>query len=472
MPVLHSRLMRHEGMTRDLTRGNITGSMMRFAVPLIVGNLLQQCYNIADSLIVGRYLGANALAAVGSAYTLMVFINSIFIGLCMGSGALISIQFGAKDLEGIKRSLFSSFLLIGGITLVINIAVLVYTDPIIRVLQTPTEIEGITRDYLLIIFAGISSTFLYNYYAFLSRAVGNSVTPLAFLAVSTVLNIGLDLLFIPGFGWGVAGAAVATVISQFAAGIGICVYMLLKFPQFRIRRGDMRLHARSLREITSYSTLTCVQQSVMNFGILLVQGLVNSFGTGVMAAFAAAVKIDSFAYMPVQDFGNAFSTFVAQNFGAGESRRVREGIRAAFRVTTLFCLVISVLVFLFARPLMLLFIDGAETDIIATGVEYLRVEGSFYVGIGYLFLLYGYYRAVQKPGMSVILTFISLGMRVLLAYTLAAIPAVGVHGIWWSIPIGWILADAVGIWYYLRSQGKITRLGGPGWPSPDTLHRK
>lgn len=464
--------MQHKGTTRDLTRGSITGTMLRFAVPLIVGNLLQQCYNIADSLIVGRYLGANALAAVGSAYTLMVFINSIFIGLCMGSGAVISIQFGAKNQEGIKRSLFSSFVLIGGITLAINIAALVYTDSIIQLLQTPSEIEDITRDYLLIIFAGISSTFLYNYYAFLLRAVGNSVTPLAFLAISTVLNIGLDLLFIPIFGWGVAGAAAATVISQFMAGIGICIYTLVKFPQFRIHRQEMRLHSRSLREITSYSTLTCVQQSIMNFGILLVQGLVNSFGTGVMAAFAAAVKIDSFAYMPVQDFGNAFSTFIAQNFGAGESRRVREGIRATFRVTTLFCLVISLLVFLFARPLMCLFINGEETAIIATGVEYLRVEGSFYVGIGYLFLLYGYYRAVQKPGMSVILTFISLGTRVLLAYTLATIPAVGVQGIWWSIPIGWILADMVGIWYYLKCQGRTTRLGGLGWLSPNTRHRK
>ena len=414
---------------------------------------------IATALMPPLCTAGYGLATLQFNYFLGAFylflINSIFIGLCMGSGAVISIQFGAKNQEGIKRSLFSSLVLIGGITLAINIVALVYTDSIIQLLQTPSEIEDITRNYLLIIFAGISSTFLYNYYAFLLRAVGNSVTPLAFLAISTVLNIGLDLLFIPVFGWGVAGAAAATVISQFMAGIGICISTLVKFPQFMIYRQEMRLQSRSLREITSYSTLTCVQQSIMNFGILLVQGLVNSFGTGVMAAFAAAVKIDSFAYMPVQDFGNAFSTFIAQNFGAGESHRVREGIRAAFRVTTLFCLAISLLVFLFARPLMRLFINGEETAIIATGVEYLRVEGSFYVGIGYLFLLYGYYRAVQKPGMSVILTFISLGTRVLLAYTLAAIPAVGVQGIWWSIPIGWALADIVGVWYFLRRKHKL-----------------
>ena len=198
-------MMRTEGATRDLTQGYIMGTMIRFALPLMAGNLLQQCYNIADTLIVGRFLGAGALAAVGSAYTLMVFINSIFIGLCMGSGAVFSLQFGAKDEAGMKRSLFSSLLLIGGITLTLNALAIANINPIIRILQTPQEIEGMMRDYLIVIFAGISSTFLYNYYAFLLRAVGNSVTPLWFLAVSVVLNIGLDFLFILGFDWGVTG---------------------------------------------------------------------------------------------------------------------------------------------------------------------------------------------------------------------------------------------------------------------------
>ena len=182
--------------------------------------------------------------------------------------------------------------------------------------------------------------------------------------------------------------------------------------------------------------------------------LINSFGTAVMAGFAAAVKIDSFAYMPVQDFGNAFSTFIAQNFGAGKHERIRKGIRVAVRVTLIFCLIISVLVFVLARPLMLIFIPAHETEIISIGVEYLRIEGAFYCGIGWLFLLYGFYRAVRKPGMSVVLTVISLGVRVALAYTLAAIPGIGVWGIWWSIPIGWFLADIFGWCYYRMKQRK------------------
>ena len=436
--------------TRDLTQGSITGTMLRFAFPLMVGNLLQQCYNIADTLIVGHFLGAEALAAVGSAYSLMVFITSVFIGLCMGSGAIFSMQFGAKDFAALRRSLLAALVLIGGITLVLNILALTAINPIINLLQTPDELVEMTYDYLFVTFLGIGGIFLYNFYAYLLRAVGNSVVPLWFLAVSVVLNIGLDLLFILTFGWGVTGAGAATVISQFLSGAGLCVYTLLKFPEFRLSRKEAGVRPKEIKAVFSYSSLTCIQQSVMNFGILMVQGLVNSFGTAVMAAFAAAVKIDSFAYMPVQDFGNAFSTFTAQNYGAGRTDRIRKGIRSAVIVTTIFCVIISAAVFVFAGPLMRIFIPAHETEIIGIGVEYLRVEGSFYVGIGYLFLLYGFYRAVRSPSMSVILTVFSLGTRVALAYALAAIPAVGVHGIWWSIPIGWALADVVGVVYYFR----------------------
>ena len=446
--------MEGRNKTHSLVTGNITWGMLWFAVPMILGNLLQQFYNIADTLIVGRFLGAKALAAVGSAYTLMIFLTSVLLGLCMGSGVVFSRQYGARDHEALKRSIFVSLVLIGVITLLLNIAVFVWIDPILRLLQVPAEVYILMRDYLWIIFGGIGFTFLYNYYASLLRAVGNSVLPLVFLAVAVVLNIVLDLVFILSFGWGVRGAALATVIAQAVSGIGLCFYSLYRFPDFRVSRQNMQLKWATVKEIATYSSLTCAQQSVMNFGILMVQGLINSFGTAVMAGFAAAVKIDSFAYMPVQDFGNAFSTFIAQNFGAGKHERIRKGIRVAVRVTLIFCLIISVLVFVLARPLMLIFIPAHETEIISIGVEYLRIEGAFYCGIGWLFLLYGFYRAVRKPGMSVVLTVISLGVRVALAYTLAAIPGIGVWGIWWSIPIGWFLADIFGWCYYRMKQRK------------------
>ena len=210
-----------------------------------------------------------------------------------------------------------------------------------------------------------------------------------------------------------------------------------------------------IKQIASFSALTCMQQSIMNLGILTVQGLVNSFGPTVMASFAAGVKIDAFAYLPVQDFGNAFSIFTAQNFGAQKTERIKKGIRAAFLASVVFSLVISLAVFLLAEPLMSLFIDAEETAVISEGVRYLRAEGSFYALIGILFLLYGLYRAIGRPGMSVILTVVSLGTRVGLAYALSAVPSFGVQGIWWSIPIGWFLADALGIGYYFMRRKKL-----------------
>ena len=341
----------------DLTQGGITGTLLHFTLPMMVGSFLQQCYNIADTLIVGQCIGAGALAAVGSAYTLMVFLISVLLGLAMGSGTVFSLHYGAGNHVALRRSIFSSFVLIGIVTLILNVA------------------------------------------------------------------------------------------------LGIIIYTYRRRPELRWHHEDMCFDRTCLKEIASFSTLTCIQQSVMNLGILMVQGLVNSFGTAVMAAFAAAVKIDSFAYMPVQEFGNAFSTFIAQNFGAGRYDRIHRGVRSAFVTAVVFSLLVSVLVFIFAKPLMLIFVRPDETEIIAVGVAYLRIEGAFYCGIGILFLLYGYYRAIRMPGMSVVLTVLSLGTRVVLSYWLASIPEIGVTGIWWSIPIGWLIADVVGIWCYRYVKG-------------------
>ena len=434
-----------------LTTGNITGSLLRFAFPMMVGNLLQQLYNIVDTLIVGQFLGKEALAAVGSSYSLMTFLTSILLGLCMGSGVCFSICFGKREYDRMKSGIFMSFVMIGGAALLLSAAVFAGMDLILKALQVPGDVYGLMRDYLWVIFWGIAATFLYNFFASLLRAVGNSVVPLLFLGIAALSNIGLDLLFIICFHRGVRGAAEATVLSQYGAGVGIMVYTMIQFPQLRLKRENLKWQPEILKEIFQLSFLTCIQQSVMNFGILMIQGLVNSFGAVVMAAFSVAVKIDTFAYMPVQDFGNAFSTFVAQNYGAGKTERIREGIRSAVKTAFFFGASVSALVFVFARQLMLIFVNPRETEIIREGVEYLRIEGSFYYLIGFLFLCYGYYRAVKRPGMSLVLTVISLGTRVALAYILSAVPWIGVTGIWASVPIGWLLADLAGYLYYRRA---------------------
>ena len=438
-------------MYHDLTEGKISRSLLLFALPMMAGNLLQQFYNIADTLIVGRVLGSNALAAVGSAYTLMTFLTSIFLGLSMGSGALFSIYKGKNDQDSLRSAIVHAFALIMAVTVLLNVLVYIGIDPILHFLRVPDEVWDGMKAYLLVIFAGIIATSLYNYFSCLLRALGNSTIPLVFLAVSAVLNIGLDLLFVAVLPWGIRGAALATVIAQYVSGIGITLYVLLKCRDLLPSREDLQFNRQILGEIGNLSSMTCVQQSVMNFGILMVQGLVNSFGPVVMAAFAAAVKIDTFAYLPVQDFGNAYSTFIAQNYGAGKKDRIRKGTRESFLISFLFCIVISAVVCIFAAPLMRIFVSAKETAVIASGVRYLRIEGAFYCGIGCLFLLYGYYRAVKKPGMSVVLTVISLGTRVALAYILSAY--IGETGIWMAIPIGWVLADITGL-AYMKFQEK------------------
>ncbi len=403
-------------MYQDLTRGNVTKSMLLFACPMILGNLLQQFYNIADTLIVGHFIGSDALAAVGSSFTLMTFLTSILLGLCMGSGVVFSMLFGAGKESELKNSIFISFFLTGILAVLIEALVLVFLDPLLLVLRIPDRIFVSTRCYLQIVFCGILFTFLYNFFASLSRSIGNSVIPLVFLALSAILNVLLDLLFILSFSMGVAGAALATILSQGVSAIGMILYCLLKMSFLVPKKQHLHFTRDAVSQIVQYSFLTCVQQSIMNFGILMIQGLVNSFGVTVMAAFAAAVKIDAFAYMPVQDFGNAFSTFIAQNFGAGKQERIRSGIRSALLTATLFSLTVSFLVFVFADKLMLLFVKPEETAIIAIGVQYLHIEGACYCGIGCLFLLYGLYRGLGKPGISVVLTVISIGNRVILAY--------------------------------------------------------
>lgn len=431
--------------TIDFTSGSIFRKILFFSLPLMVGNIFQQLYNVVDTLVVGKFLGEAPLAAVGSAYTLMIFLTSILIGLSMGSSVYFSLCFGRKNFDRMRQSIYISFLSIGALTLVMNGAVYFLLDSLIRFMQVPSEVVPYIREYLWWIFSGLLAVFLYNFGAALLRAVGDSVTPLVFLIISSLLNAVLDILFVVYLGWGVAGAAQATVISQYVSGAGIFLYCLLGRQDSHISGKDMTWDRKVFLDMSQLSLLTSLQQSIMNFGILLVQGLVNSFGTTVMAAFAAGVKIDTIAYSPLQDFGNAFSTYVAQNYGAGNRDRIRQGIKTAGKMIFIFSLLASGIVSFLAPLLMGFFVPETAEDVVAVGSRYLRIEGSCYLGIGILFMLYGFYRAVKRAAVSVVLTVLSLGTRVVLAYFLSSFPEIGVTGIWLSIPIGWALADMYGM---------------------------
>lgn len=438
----------------DLTKGNEMKSIVLFSLPLIAGNLFQQLYNLVDTLVVGKFVGANALAAVGSSYMTMTFLTSIIIGLCMGSGVIFSYFYSAKEPEQLSQSFFQSFIFIFGVTVIINGFSFLFIDEILQLLNIQKNIFAMTKEYLLIIFAGMFFVFLYNYFAAVLRSMGNSVIPLVFLIISSLLNIVLDYLFVVPLHMGVQGAGYATFIAQVVSALGILLYTLKCVPEMKFRREMFVIKKSSLKKIVNQSILTSVQQSIMNLGILMVQGLVNSFGITVMAGFAVAVKIDSFAYMPVQDFGNGFSTYVAQNRGAGKIERIHTGTKSAVKLILITCVVISTLIFLFSSSLMKCFVTARETDVILEGVRYLHIVCPFYCLIGFLFMFYGLYRGMGNPQISIVLTIISLGTRVVLAYILSDIKWISVVGIWWAIPVGWFLADFIGFIYYRKYKKK------------------
>lgn len=435
---------------RTMTEGSLVKGLILFALPMIAGNLLQQVYNLADTLIVGRLIGSEALAAVGSAYTLMVFLTSVIIGLCMGSGAFFSQDYGEGNNQALKRDILHSFVMIAAVTIIIVMIIYPCMDGILLVLQTPTQLITTMKEYVSVIFAGMGFVFLYNFFSFLFRSLGNSMVPLIYLAVSSITNIILDIWFVAGWHMGVAGAAWATVIAQGLSAIGIVIHAYRKLDILHFTRQDLKFDTFRMKQIIVNDVSTAIQQSVMNFGILMIQGLVNSFGTIIMASFAAAVKIDTIAYMPAQEFGNAYSLFISQNYGAGKKDRIRKGTTTAFALSSLFCCIISVFIFLFAENLMGIFVSSSEVQIITEGAKYLRIEGAMYVGIGILFLWYGYFRAINRPQISLLLTIISLGTRVALSYALAPHTPLGVLAIWTSIPIGWVLADISGYLLYRK----------------------
>lgn len=439
-------------MIKDMTVGNPTKLMIKFALPMLVGNIFQQLYNVVDTIIVGKFVGKEALAAVGSSFAIMVLINSIIMGLAMGASVLFSQLYGAKDYKRLKTSIIMATVFILAVTIILSAIAFIGTDTIIRIYKMPPETVKYATDYLRCIFAGLFFVSLYNIAANVLRSLGDSKTQLYFLVIACFINIVLDLWFVIGLNMEVFGAAVATVIAQAVSGVACAAFAMYKIRFLEFKRSDAVFDKGLFNTMGKYAFLTSIQQSVMNFGIVMIQGLVNTFGSSLMAAFSAGVKIDAFAYMPLQDFGNAFSTYTAQNVGAGNTERVRQGLKTASIMISIFSVIVSIVVIVFAKPLIGLFVKAVDVEVIAIGAQYLYIEGIFYILIGFLFMFYGFYRGLGFASMSIILTIVSLGTRVLLSYILA--PKFGYTMIFWSIPIGWLLADLVGVGAWIKTKNQ------------------
>lgn len=439
-------------MALDMRTGNPTKLMLKFTLPMFIGNLFQQLYTMVDSIIVGRFIGKDALASVGASFAFMNFLTLMIVGLSIGSSIIISHHYGADDYVKMKRSISTSIIFIALLTIILSVVTFIFTKPLLLMIKTPVEILGDAEDYLRIIFAGLIFISLFNMSAALLRSVGDSKTPLYFLIIASIINIVLDLVFIINFDMGVKGAAYATIIAQGVAAILGTVYAFSKIPILKMKREEFIFDKSLFSNIAKYSILSSLQQSIMALGMVAVQGRVNSFGPDVIAAYTAAVKIDSLAYLPVQDFGNAFSTYIAQNVGAGKIDRIKQGVSSSVKIVVVFCILLSILIISFSTQLMTMFVDSSEVKVIQTGVDYISVVGIFYMLIGFLFMFYGFFRGIGSLVMTIILTIVSLGTRVVLAFSLSSVPSIAEKGIWWSIPIGWVLADILGFVVYKKGK--------------------
>lgn len=435
-------------MELDMTKGDPSRVILKFFIPMFIGNLFQQLYYIIDAIVVGQFIGKDAFAAVGSSSAVLVFITSILIGLAMGASAIFSQLYGGKRYDELKKTISTAFIFLFCASLIISVVTLGFLPQIISLYQMPQETAAYAVEFLKYNFLGFVFVGMYNACAFLLRSIGDSKSPLYFLAGSCLLNILLDLLFVVVFHLEVLGVAIATFIPQVLAALCCGIYTTKRMQFLQFKRKDLVFSPAVFQTVAGYSMLTALQQSFSSFGMMLIQGLVNTFGATVMAAFAACSRIDEVANRPLQDLGHALSTYAAQNEGAGNPRRIRKGVRVTSKIIIVISGVISSIAFIFAPILLSVFVQKEALDVIAVGVGYLRVVGLFYVLLGFIVMFYGFFRGIGAIRISIWMTVISQGIRVLLAYSFA--PFLGFSGVCWAIVAGWFLSDLLGFYMYKK----------------------
>lgn len=423
-------------MTGDMTKGNTSKILISFAVPMVLGSIFQQLYNTTDAIIVGRYIGKNALAAVGVANPIMSIAIFFIFGICMGASVLMSGLFGAGKYSELKKEVSTSLIAGTIFTIVISVVCVFLSKWALIAIGTPKDILYDADIYLKIIFAGLIFTFLYNFYSMTLRAIGDSRTPLIILIISCVANVILCIVFIAFFKLGVAGSAIATVIAQGISCILCIIYAYLKVPLISLGTDELILDKPLLKRTIQYSWLSALQQTFLYIGRLLVQGVVNPFGTNAIAAYNSVTRVDAFVLSPGDGFAASVSTYSAQNKGAGRYDRIVEGYKKGNTIITLYSAAVALIVFFGAEWIMKLFVSGSEKEVILIGVEYLKIMSVFYVLSGFCNIFQGLFRGVGKLRITLIATTMQIAIRVLLSYILA--PHTGIKSVCYAIAVGWV----------------------------------
>lgn len=426
---------------------------------MLIGNVFQQMYNIVDSIIVGRYLGKQALAAVGASFPLIFMLISFVVGVAMGTTIIVSQYFGARDMKMVKRSIETMYVFLFFASIFVTILGITLSGPIFRLINLPEDVMPQAITYFNVYLVGTIFFFGFNGISSVLRGLGDSKTPLYFLVISTVMNAILVWLFVAVFKWGVAGSAWATVIAQAGAFFTGVIYLNKTHEIVKLNSLKLVFDRAIFRKSLMIGLPTGLQQTFVSMGMLAVTRIVNGFGTDVIAAYSAAGRLDSLAGMPAMNFGAALSTFVGQNLGANKPDRVKQGLKATFMMSGVLALVTSLFVIVFRNQLMHLFTDDAA--VIAIGAEYLVIVSSFYIFFSTMFVIGGVMRGAGDTIVPMFITLFALwAIRIPAAWIMSEY--FGVDGIWWSIPVAWFIGMTLSYLYYLKGNWKTKVVVKPG----------
>lgn len=430
----------------NMTEGGITKHLVDYSIPLILGNMFQLTYNAVDSIIAGRFIGKEALAAEGTASPVMNIVILGISGVCMGASVLMSEFYGAGQKEKLKREMSTTVIFGCYFSVIIAILGGFFSKPLLGALGVPDEILGKAASYLSIIFLGAPFTYFYNAVSAALKSVGDSKTPLKFLAFSSILNAILDLIFIGGLGFGIVCSAVTTVVAEAASAFLCITYVYRKIPMLQLRRGEFTMDRQLLRQTLRYGSITALQQSCQPIGKLLIQGAVNPLGVDMIAAFNAVNRIDDYAFTPEQSISHGITTFVAQNRGAGRKERIRKGFRRGLMLEACYWIFICITITLFRKPLMGLFVTAGNEWIVALGSSYLGMMALFYVFPAFTNGIQGFFRGMGNMSVTLLGTFVQTSLRVLFVYLLT--PGIGLMGVAYACAIGWSVMLLVEVPYY------------------------
>ena len=442
-------------MARDMAKGNITGHLIAYAVPLVFGNLFQQLYHTVDSVVVGQFYGKEALAAVGAAGPIMNILTFLIVGLSLGASILMASYFGAKDYRNLKDEFATSVLSGLLLTIVLSGIALSGSSLFIRLTQTPEEISSLAASYLKIISAGLVFTFFYNIFSAALRAIGDSRAPLYVLILTTFVNVFLDVFLVGKCHLGVPGAAIATIISQAVSALALFLYIWLKVPLLRLGLRDLKLKTSMLKKTIDFSSISAVQQTVLYVGRLLVQSGVNALGVDAVAAFNAVSIIDSYVLAPGDSLAASITTFSAQNLGAKEYDRIPKGLRKMLMIAEVYIIITAAIVLLCRHPLLGIFLKSQETKALRQGMSYLVPMASFYFVSGLTNTFQGYYRGIGHLMITLFATLVQIPIRVIISYSLFG--HLGIQAVAVGTTVGWCCMTGFELLMY-RKYGHVEAL--------------